>query len=669
MAPNPRRNLRALGVSLALCLAAAGCVGKVTEGVGPDGSPIANGSGAATGSGATTGSGTGGSGPNGSGAASSGGSSGKGSASSGGSSAASGGNGTSGSSSASGGDGTGGSGTTPAPPTFACDDSVAPPAESLRRLTMLEYQNSVADLLAWALAGDAASIKSVTSALAPALADLPVDVRQAVPQDLHGAYRRMDQTLQQEHVDGAYEVGTALGTALTQASVLGKVVGACATDSSSSNDAACLDSFIKAFGARALRHPLSDEDIAFYESVYGSSTTVDPQAYADVIGVMLNAPEAMYFVEHGDKAVSGQSGVYELSAYELASRLSYQLWQTAPDDELLAKAGDASLLDDATYAAEVTRMLADPRARATLGDFFEDWTKVQDLPALDAKNSDPVFRAFAGSDLPNANLRQAMIDDVLGLLDYETWTASSTVGDLFTTELSFAKDDRLAKLYGVGSWDGKSTPPSLPAGERPGLLTRALFLSTGSPNTRPIMKGIFIRKSILCDELGDPPPGANAMPPVLGPDMTTRESVEAITEMDGTICAGCHKAYINPLGFATEDFDALGRFRSAQVLFDDQGTKTGTKPIDTSTAPHVDFDDATTIAGAPELMQLLNESGKVEACLARNFFRFTYARWDDPTTDGCALEPVRQAVSSGGKLQGLLSATVLTSTFRRRAFE
>jgi len=669
MAPNPRRIRSALGVTLVLGLAAAGCVGKITEGVGPDGSPLANGSGAASGSGAAPGSGSGGSGTNGSGAASSGGSAGKGSAASGGSSASSGASGTSGSSSASGGDGSGGTGTTSAPPTFACDDSVAPPADSLRRLTMTEYQNSVADLIAWALAGDAASIKSVTSAIAPALADLPTDVRQAVPQDLHGAYRRMDQTLQQEHVDGAYELGTALGTALTQASVLGKVVGSCATDASTSNDATCLDSFIKTFGARALRHPLSDDDVTFYKSVYGSSTTVDPQAYADVIGVLLNAPEALYFVEHGDKAVSGQTGVYELSAYELASRLSYQLWQTAPDDELLAKADDASLLDDATYATEVTRLLADPRARATLGDFFEDWTKVQDLPALDAKNADPVFKAFAGSDLPNASLRQAMIDDVLGLLDYQTWTASAAVGDLFTTELSFAQDDRLATIYGVKAWDGKSTPPSLAAGQRPGLLTRALFLATGSPNTRPIMKGVFIRKSILCDDLGDPPPGANAMPPVLGPDMTTRESVEAITEMSGTVCAGCHKAYINPLGYATEDFDALGRFRSAQVLFDDQGNKTGTKPIDTSTAPHVDFDDTTTIAGAADLMQLLNTSGKVEACLARNFFRFTYARWDDPTTDGCALEPVRQAVSSGGKLQDLLSATVMTSTFRRRAFQ
>ena len=672
MAIEPRLFRSALVLIGAVAVLGVGCVGKISDNADGAGASASSGPGGIAASGGVPGSGDSGSGAaRGSGATSAGGSSGNGNPSSAGSSTAPGGSGTSGSGSSGGGTSGGGTsgGTSSAPPTFACDDSVAPPAESLRRLTMTEYENTVADLIVWALAGDSTNAKKVADAVAPALADLPSDVRQAVPQDLHGAYRRMDQTLQQEHVDGSYAVGVALGQALTQSSVFGKVVGSCATDSSSSNDATCLDAFIERFGARVLRRPLSDDDVTFYESVYGSSTAADPAAYADVIGVLLNAPEAFYFVEHGEQAVNGQSGVYTLSAYELASRLSYQLWQTAPDDGLLAAADDESLLDDATYAKEVARLAADPRARATLDDFFEDWMKVADLPALDAKNSDPVFKAFAADDLPKSTLRQAMIDDVMGLFDYQTWTASSSVGDLFTTELSFAKDDALAKIYGVPSWDGKSAPPKLPDGQRPGLLTRALFLASGSPNTRPILKGVFVRKSILCDELGDPPPGANAMPPKLEPGMTTRESVEAITEMPGTICASCHQAFINPLGYATEDFDALGRFRSEQVLFDDAGNVTGTKAIDTVTAPHVDLDDETQISGPADLMQLIRTSGKVEACLARNFFRFTYARWDEPLTDACALEPVRKAVSGDGKLQDLLAAAVLTQTFRRRAFQ
>jgi Protein of unknown function (DUF1588)/Protein of unknown function (DUF1585) len=262
-----------------------------------------------------------------------------------------------------------------------------------------------------------------------------------------------------------------------------------------------------------------------------------------------------------------------------------------------------------------------------------------------------------------------MIDDVLGLLDYQTWTAASGVRALFTSELSFAKDARLAKIYGVAAWDGVSAPPALPAGQRPGLLTRALFLSTGSANTRPIMKGVFIRKNILCNDIPPPPPGANATPPVLGPDMTTRQSVAALTEGAGTVCAGCHASLINPLGYATESFDSLGRYRTMQRLFDDAGTQTGSKPVDTATVPQVVLGDKSPSASPADLMSLIAASGKVEACLARNFFRFTYGRWEDPATDGCALEESRKVLADGGKLTDLLTTELLSAEFARRTFQ
>jgi hypothetical protein len=518
---------------LALLLAAAGCVGQV----GANGTGSAGASGSGTGTGNIGGPGAGGTGN-------------------------------------SGGPGTGGAGAGTTPVIFACDANTAPQAATLRRLTMAQYRNTVADLAAWALGGASAG-QTVMTEIASPLAALPDDRREAVPQDLHGSYRRLDQSLQQIHVEATYDVAVALGAALTTTARLGTVVGACATDTSTSNDATCLDAFIKKFGARALRRPLTSDEVTFYTTAYGSSTTASAAAYADLIGILVTAPEFMYFVEHGDTAVAGQTGVYDVSPYELASRLSYQLWQTAPDDALLAAAADGSLRDAATYGAQVTRLLADPRARPALDEFFADWMKVEDLPALDAKNADATFKTFSAADLPDAKLRQAMIDDVVGMLDYYTWTSPAGVSSLLTSDLSFARDARLAKLYGVSAWNGTGAPPMLPAGQRPGLLTRALFLSTGTANTRPIMKGVFLRTNVLCDSIPPPPPGANAKPPDLGPNMTTRESVEAITEMPGTVCLGCHGPMINPLGFATEGFDALGRFRTAQRLFDANGTETG----------------------------------------------------------------------------------------------
>ncbi len=551
---------------------------------------------------------------------------------------------------------------------FACDAAARPPVASLRRLTMSQYRNTLADFVAFAT-GSPSEAASVLSEIDAPLDRLPSDRREPTSEDLHGSYRRLDQSLQQLHVDGYYDLGVAAGAALTKPARLGSVVGACATDQDASNDATCLSEFVARLGARALRRPLEPDEVTFYESVYGADKAANPAAYADVIGVLLNAPQMVYFVEHGSSEVAGKPGIYALSGYELASRLSYQLWQSAPDAELLAHAADSSLLDAQQYRAQVERLLGDARARSALDEFFGDWAKVEELPALDAKNMDPVFKAFAGSQLPSPSLRQDMIDDVVGLLGYYTWQKPSGIATLFQTESSFARSAELAGLYGVTAWDGTAEPPLFPTGQRPGLLTRALFLATGSPNTRPIMKGLFIRKHILCDTIPPPPPGANAKPPELEPGMTTRETVEELTQMQGTVCAGCHTTLLNPLGFATENFDALGRYRSEQQFFDAQGNPAGSKPVDTSGVPHIMASSEASAAGPSELMQQIAASGKVEACLSRNFFRYTFARWEDLGTDGCALESMRKSLEGGGGVVDLVMAATLDGTFKERAFE
>jgi hypothetical protein len=150
--------------------------------------------------------------------------------------------------------------------------------------------------------------------------------------------------------------------------------------------------------------------------------------------------------------------------------------------------------------------------------------------------------------------------------------------------------------------------------------------------------------------------------------MTTRESVEALTEVAGSSCITCHGTAINPLGFATENFDALGRFRTAQTLFDANGNVTGSKAVNTNSVPQVNYDDPTTSTGAVQLMNLIAASGKVEACMSRNFFRFTYARWETESTDGCSLEDGRKVLKNGGKVTDLATSAVLAPQFKRRAF-
>jgi hypothetical protein len=642
-------------VSLAALLAAGsllGCTGEVSSDGTPPGAPTSSG---ASSTGNRSGSNTGGAGSN------AGGRTGTGSSSS--SSGAP----TSGGGAISPPGGTGGdtgAPVGPAPTTFSCDAQAASAETPLRRLTMVQYRNTVRDLVASFTGNDTGALSAVSSALD----SLPDDRREPVPQDLHGSYRRLDQTIQQAHVDSMYAAGVAVGKALTQDSLISRVIGACASDGQADNDSGCRDDFIRDFGARALRRPLDAQELEFYRSVYGATTAADPAAYADVITVLLNAPQFVYFVEHGEAAASAQAGTYELSPYELASRLSYQFWQTSPDDALLTAAANGSLLDPTVYEAEVSRLMSDPRTRATLDEFFADWMKVEELALLDKNANDPLFLAFAGNALPKPSLRQAMIDDVVDMLGYYSFEEPSSLARILLSDRSFARDADLARIYGVPAWDGSGAPPALPAGERAGLLTRALFLSTGSANTRPIMKGVFIRRHVLCDEIPPPPPGVNATPPELRSDMTTREVVEELTEMTGSTCAGCHMALINPLGFATESFDALGRYRSQQILFDDDGTRIGEKAVDTRAVPRVIGDDATVVNGPLELMNKIVESGKGEACVARNFFRFTFARWENLSSDGCTLESLRAPLSRGGAIPELLRAAALAAAFKHRAF-
>jgi hypothetical protein len=178
-----------------------------------------------------------------------------------------------------------------------------------------------------------------------------------------------------------------------------------------------------------------------------------------------------------------------------------------------------------------------------------------------------------------------------------------------------------------------------------------------------------LRRRMLCDDIPPPPPGVNAVPPALRPDMTTREVVEELTQKPGTVCIGCHGAVINALGFATENFDALGRLRTAQRLFDANGNEVGQRPVDTHSIPAVEAGDMTASSGAGDLMPLILGSGKAEACLARNYFRFTFARWEDVTTDGCTLEDLRVRLDHGGNLRTLLKEVALSPQFRRRAFQ
>ncbi|MEX1368071.1 MAG: DUF1592 domain-containing protein [Nannocystaceae bacterium] len=552
---------------------------------------------------------------------------------------------------------------------FECDPSLVPDEVPLRRLSKLQYANTVHDLLRFALPAEA---DAIAQAVAPRIDAVPDDARRAPPGINHGGFSRLDQDVHQEHINAGYEVGRAVARELTEDPArLQAVVGSCATDGDPSNDTACVDDFIRRFGARAMRHPLSDDELASYREVFaggGVTQGTEPEAFADVITVMLASPQMLYMVESGQDPVEGLPDVYTLGPYELASRLSYHLWQTMPDEALLAAADSGELLTDEGYQAQVDRMFDDPRTRQATAELYRQWLWLDDLPPMDALVGDPRFDAFAGDFEPGPLTHEHMVDEVLAMLEHYTFDADGTLDDVMLSDRSFARHDDVAQLYGVPAWDG-GEPPTLSDGERVGLLARAALTATGTANTRPIMKGVFIRTALLCQAIPPPPDNANAMPPASDPSMSTREVVEQLTEQPGSACASCHAGLINPLGFATESFDALGRFRTEQVLFDDDGNVTGQRPVDTRSVPQIVPGDTTPSTGVADLAQQVVDSGQLQSCFARQYLRFTFGRPENDQLDGCALQDLSTRLEAGAPLAEVLRAIALRPEFKRRRID
>lgn len=545
------------------------------------------------------------------------------------------------------------------PTSFTCDTDLTPAALPLRRLSHVQYRNTVNDIIRFAAPKIAtAAIESVT----PIIEQLPADQRIG-PDKHYAGFSRRDQSLQQEHVDGLYAVGAAVGAALTATSAqLEEVAGTCATDADTTNDGVCLDTMIRRVGERALRRPVTDEDVTFYGGPAGDAP-YEPADYADVLALLLNAPHLMYFVEHGQ---DGADSSAPLDAYELASRLSYHFWQTVPDEALFAAAKSGELLTDAGYDAQLKRVFADPRTRDAVGEFFGQWLENTTLEELDSRAGTPLYDAFAGTTKVGPELREAMLAEVTDAALYYTFDAPGGFRELLMDRHSFARTQDLAAIYGVPVWSS-GEPPMFVEPERVGLLTRAAYVSTGSANTRPIMKGVFLRKALLCDDIPAPPPNAAANPPQLSPTLSTRQVVEELTSNGA--CASCHSISINPLGFATENFDALGRVRQTQTLFDtNTGQVVGTAPVDTSTVPRIDLADETTSKGAADLLKLVADSPKPYACFARQYFRYTFGREEDAKRDGCALNELKVVLDGSKPMADVLVSIARSKAFRSRSF-
>jgi len=598
----------------------------VERGTG-DGTGLPSGSGASGGSAAAGGKGGGGSG----GQAGSAGESGTGTSG--------------GSGGTTGGGGSGAAGTSGVVPPSAFGDcpgaDAEPGATPLSKLSTLQYRNTVRDLLVASGLSDVAS--EVTQELA------------AVPDDSPQTFRGLDKRISGDHVNGYFNVAVSVAEAATKTpSRLTALAGDCATSSTLSSS--CLDSFLDAFGRRALRRPLTAEELTEYRDVaQGDSpqATSTAEALRNVVVTLLMSPRFVNHLELEGTPLSSGDDYLRLSPYEVASRLSYTFWQTMPDDELLAAAEDGTLDADDGFQAELDRVYGDPRTQETLWHFYNEWFRFDSFTGFSAER--PAFQALAAGEHLGESGHDHwgdMLQEIRDLTDLYTWQRDGTFIDLMTSNVSVTRSNDLAHLYGVKAWSGSGAYPTLPDGTREGLLLRSALLVSSLETTNPFHRGATIRRAILCEDLQPPDPNSlpagSLDPPAQDEARTTRERFEQKVAGNG-LCAGCHGTFSN-LGYTLEAYDSIGRFRSEEQVFDEQSGKLlATLPIDAVASVSLDGEDPVEIDGPLELNELLLASGKVEACLSANYFRYALRR--EPTKnsgDACAFEDLRSGLEAPG---------------------
>jgi len=413
-------------------------------------------------------------------------------------------------------------------------------------------------------------------------------------------------------------------------------------------EAACATRIVENLARRAFRRPVTADDVnplmAFYKS--GSATGGFDGGVRDALSAILASPHFLYRVESGDAA----GGTRTLSDLELASRLSFFLWSSLPDEELLKLATDSRLGKPEVLAAQVNRMLADPRARALSDDFAFQWLHLSKLNEITPDRAQ--FPQASGLLDPRALFKEELrlfVDSVL--------RSDRSVFDLLTADYTFL-NERLAMLYGIETVKGSQfRRVALENKARHGLLGKgAILMLTAYPNrTSPVLRGAWILDRLLGTPPADPPLNVPSLPENRRgqPAKTLRARLEQ--HRTNPTCFACH-GVMDPLGFALENFNAVGQFRA-----NDPDTLT---PIDTAGQ----LPDGTAISGPDDLRRQLVErpDRQFAQAFTENLMTYALGRSLDYRDMPTVRRIVRQAAADNFRFKSIVLGVVSSNAFRKR---
>jgi hypothetical protein len=413
----------------------------------------------------------------------------------------------------------------------------------------------------------------------------------------------------------------------------------------------CLGDFIKSLGMKMWRRPLVDTEVSKLTGLYNNTvpTAGGPaEGVRNIVKAMFMSPNFIYRTETGNSTTPGQ--VTYLTDYELASALSYMMWDSPPDKALYDLAAAGKLHDKPTLLAQAQRLWAAKKTPTALNGFLQQWLQIEDLLGAD---KDPMLypkydKMVAADLLEESRLfLNSVVFDAGGDKSFKT---------LFTAKYGFL-NSRTAPIYGATSASATLTKTNINAAQRRGLLTMGAFISAHSDgdDTGLVSRGRYFREEILCDSVPPPnPKDAVFDPSKITPDMTNRERLTAHTT--NPVCGACHKLF-DGIGFAMENYDPVGQYRTTDKNKTIDPTGTLPLPSGTATLEFKNFVD---------LIDQLSATPDLYSCFSNQYLSYSTGRAAGDLS-ACESKLVSdEFVKSGYKVDTLVMSVVNSPSFMAR---
>lgn len=519
---------------------------------------------------------------------------------------------------------------TPAKLCDRSDERVAPLGTRLVRLTHRQYDNTVRDLLG---VDDAPSIGFQKDPTFQGFDNNAVGLW--VNDRLGRDYRRAAEEL--------------AAKAVTSPQRLAALMPGCSDASPE-----CGKQFVQRFGRLAWRRPLDADEQTALEALFARGPELlegEHGAFAKsaqlVIEAALQSPNFLYRPEVSSGAPAG--GAIALSPFELASRLSYLLWNSTPSPSLLDLAEAGGLQTPEQVRAQALAMLDDPRARSVVDTFHHQWLDLDHYENI--TRDETLYPAFT------AEVPAMMQEETRHFVRDVVLSAKAPFRALFDASHTFV-NQQLAPFYGAG---GSFAPDrfdrvELDPKQRKGLLTQLGFLASHAytRTDSPIHRGVFVIRKVLCQVIPNPPGNIDPNLPALSATIkTTRQQVDAHTSP--VSCSGCHTR-INGIGFGFSNYDAAGQYRT---------TENG-EPVDATGAIDLDGERRTFSSGV-ELAALVAGSTEARTCYSLNWVRYAFGR-QDAEEDACAIEDLRASLTRDDyPVRDAIADLTMARAFRFRA--